>query len=65
MGVDHVRVVADMVGRRAGHHHGVAGRERVGLVGADAHHLGVVVADALEAGDVLAFLWDGIEKGTD
>ena len=58
MGVDHVRVVADVIGRRAGHHHGVTGGERVGLVGADAHHLGVVVADALESGVALAFFQD-------
>lgn len=47
-----VRAVADVVLGRAGHHHGVAGGEDVGLVGADAHHLRVVVADGLQAGAV-------------
>lgn len=48
-----VRIVADMVRGGAGHHHGVAGGEDVGLVGADAHHLRVVVADGLQAGSML------------
>lgn len=42
--------VGDVVFGRAGHHHGVAGGEDVGLVGADAHHLRVVVADSFQAG---------------
>ncbi len=56
-----VRLVADVLRGGAGHHHGVAGGEDVGLVGADAHHLRVVVADGLQAGIVLILLcvWRG------
>lgn len=62
-----VRLVADVLLGGAGHHHGVAGREDVGLVGADAHHLRVVVADGLQAEIVLIwFLYIAyVQRGAD